>query len=158
MFNQNINRRRLIQRNRRRQFRNIRLSPHIDTLRRIRQMAPQNSQDEFVIQLFCGSSFYQENNTFNGYFFCKISHFFFRFNHFKTKIYFPLYNVLHLFKFESRLFAQDYFSNHKILFFVDSLPFFKKYTLILHPINVYILKIFEFYIYLFLLLVTFDIL
>ncbi|CAG8583508.1 9060_t:CDS:2 [Rhizophagus irregularis] len=50
--------RRLIQRNRRRQFRNIRLSPHIDTLRRIRQMAPQNSQDEFVIQLFCGSSFY----------------------------------------------------------------------------------------------------
>uniref|UniRef100_U9TZ81 Uncharacterized protein n=1 Tax=Rhizophagus irregularis (strain DAOM 181602 / DAOM 197198 / MUCL 43194) TaxID=747089 RepID=U9TZ81_RHIID len=47
MFNQNINRRRLIQRNRRRQFRNIRLSPHIDTLRRIRQMAPQNSQDEF---------------------------------------------------------------------------------------------------------------
>jgi hypothetical protein len=58
MFNQNINRRRLIQRNRRRQFRNIRLSPHIDTLRRIRQMAPQNSQDEFVIQLFCGSSFY----------------------------------------------------------------------------------------------------
>lgn len=65
MSNQNIDRRRarlrLIQRNRRRQFnhltRNIRLSPHIDTLRRIRQMPPQNSQDEFVIQLFCGSSF-----------------------------------------------------------------------------------------------------
>jgi hypothetical protein len=65
MFNQSNNRRarlQLIQHNRRRQLNrlirnNIRQS-HIDTLRRIRQMPPQNSQDEFVNQLFCGSRFY----------------------------------------------------------------------------------------------------